>query len=92
MPPEPATLRFLRRLVTLLTATMILGVLLIIVLIVMRFRDVPPPLPETLSLPEGARAVSFTQGPDWYAVVTDRDEILIFDRITGRLTQSVRID
>jgi hypothetical protein len=90
--PEPANLRFLRRLVTLLTATMIGGVLLIIVLIVMRFRDVPPVLPDTLSLPEGARALSFTQGPDWFAVVTDQDHILIFDRVTGALTQTVVID
>lgn len=88
---EPANLRFLRRLVTVLTATMIAGVLLIIGLIVIRFYDVPPQLPETLVLPEGAKAVSFTQGPDWYAVVTSSDEILIFDRITGRLQQTVAI-
>jgi hypothetical protein len=89
---EPANLRFLRRLVTVLTATMIGGVLLIIALIVIRFYDVPPPLPETIVLPDGAKAVSFTQGPDWYAVVTGDDVILIFDRITGTLKQSIRIE
>lgn len=89
--PEPANLRFLRRLVTVLTATMIAGVLLIIALIVMRFQAVPPVLPETLDLPDEAKAISFTQGPDWYAVVTDRDEILVFDRVTGRLTQRVTL-
>jgi hypothetical protein len=89
---EPANLRFLRRLVTVLTATMIGGVLLIIALIVIRFYDVPPPLPETLVLPDGAEAVSFTQGPDWYAVVTDGDMILIFDRVTGSLKQSIQIE
>ena len=88
-PAEPANLKFLRRLVTALTITMIAGVLLIIVLIVMRFYDVPPVLPETLTLPDGAAAVSFTQGPGWYAVVTDADQILVFDRVTGRLTQTV---
>ena len=78
--------------VTVLTATMIGGVLTIIWLIVIRFGDVPPPLPETINLPGGAKAVSFTQGPDWYAVVTDGNEILIFDRVTGRLKQTVTVD
>ena len=50
---------------------MIAGVLMIIVLLVMRFYDVEPVLPDSLILPDGAKAVSFTQGPDWYAVVTD---------------------
>ena len=77
---------------TILTATMIGGVLLIVVLIVMRFREVPPPLPDAVSLPDGARAVSFTQGPDWYAIVTDQDEILVYDRVTGRPTKRMTMD
>lgn len=89
---EPANLRFLRRLVTVLTATMIGGVILIIALIVMRFNAPPPDLPQTITLPGGAKAISFTQGPDWYAVVTDADEILIYDRITGQLRQSITVD
>jgi hypothetical protein len=71
---------------------MIGGVLTIIWLIVIRFGDVPPPLPETIELPGDAKAVAFTQGPDWYAVVTDGDEILIFDRVTGRLMQTVELN
>ena len=90
--PEPANLRFLRRLVTVLTVTMIAGVLLIIGLIVIRFYDTPPPLPETLSLPGGQNALSFTQGTDWYAVVTDQNLILIFDRVTGQLRQQIVIE
>ena len=97
MPPgseqaEPANLKFLRRLVTVLTATMIGGVLLIIALIVIRFYDVPPALPESIDLPEGVRATAFTQGPDWYAVVTSDNQILIYDRVTGRLNQTINID
>ncbi|GIT86953.1 DUF6476 family protein [Roseobacter sp. OBYS 0001] len=91
-PEEPANLKFLRRLVTVLTATMIAGVLLIVGLIVIRFYDVPPVLPQNVSLPDGAQAVSFTQGPDWYAIVTDDNRILIYDRITGALKQTVTID
>ncbi|WP_299952877.1 DUF6476 family protein [uncultured Roseobacter sp.] len=88
---EPTNLRFLRRLVTVLTATMIGGVLLIIFLIVMRFNDPAPDLPTEITLPGGARAISFTQGPDWYAVVTDNDEILIFDRVTGQLEKTISV-
>ncbi|WP_257883634.1 DUF6476 family protein [Roseobacter insulae] len=89
---EPANLRFLRRLVTVLTATMIGGLLLIIALIVTRFNDAPPDLPAEIALPGGAKAISFTQGPGWFAVVTDADEILIYDRITGQLRQSITIN
>ncbi|MEO9648900.1 MAG: DUF6476 family protein [Roseobacter sp.] len=88
----PAHLVFLRRLVTVLTATMVAGVLMIIVLLVMRFYDVEPVLPETLILPDGAKAVSFTQGPKWYAVVTDTNQIHIFDRVTGKLTKSIDVE
>ncbi|MGZ2258452.1 DUF6476 family protein [Roseobacter sp. A03A-229] len=91
-PQEPANLRFLRRLVTVLTATMIGGVILIILLIVMRFNAPAPDLPDAIALPGGAKAISFTQGPDWYAVATDADEILIFDRITGQLRQTIAIE
>lgn len=89
---EPVNLKFLRRLVTVLTATMIVGVLVIIALIVIRFYDVPPPLPETINLPDGATALSFTQGPDWYAIVTSDNFILIFDRVTGQLKQTIAIE
>ena len=71
---------------------MIAGVLIIIALIVIRFYDVPPPLPDKITLPQGAQAISFTQGPDWYAVVTDDRRILIFDRVTGGLRQTVELE
>lgn len=89
--PEPANLVFLRRLVTGLTVVMIAGVVTITALIVMRFRSVPPPLPNEIELPGDAAAMSFTQGDDWFAVVTTDRRILIFDRITGALRQTVEI-
>ena len=49
------------------------------------------PLPAAITLPDGARATAFTQGPDWYAVVTADQRILIFDRATGTLRQSVTV-
>ncbi|MEM7520148.1 MAG: DUF6476 family protein [Pseudomonadota bacterium] len=88
---EPANLRFLRRLVTVLTAVMICGVLVVIGLLVTRLTGDAPALPSEIALPEGATARAFTQGTDWYAVVTQADEILIFDRLTGALRQRVQI-
>ncbi len=90
---EPGNLRFLRVLVTILTATMILGLLAIMAMLVIRFTREPAPfaLPATITVPDGARVLAFTRGSDWYAVVTDRDTILIYDAGTGALRQSVRI-
>lgn len=90
--PEPANLRFLRRLVTVLTTVMICGVLVVIVLLVTRLNRDAPVLPATIALPDGAQAQAFTQGADWYAVVTTDNRILIFDRLTGKLQQTVVID
>ncbi|MEW9919472.1 DUF6476 family protein [Marimonas sp. MJW-29] len=91
-PVEPANLRFLRRLVTMLTAVMIAGVIIVIGLLVTRLNRDTPTLPDQIALPDGTVARAFTQGPDWYAIVTTDDEILIFDRLTGALRQTVRID
>jgi len=70
---------------------MIFGLLVVIGLLVIRFSNKSPYLPTSVTLPDGAKAVTFTQGPDWYAVVTKDDVILIFDRMTGELRQSVAI-
>ncbi len=92
-PQEPANLKFLRRLVTVLTGTMIVGVVVIIGLLVMRITNPPAslPLPASITLPDGTRAAAYTQGPDWYAIVTDQDEILIYDPETGDIRQTIKI-
>ncbi|MDU8910248.1 DUF6476 family protein [Aestuariicoccus sp. MJ-SS9] len=90
--PEPANLRFLRLLVTVLTATMIAGVLGILALIVIRYQTTRTPLPPVITLPDGTEALAYTQAAEWYAVVTADDRILIFDRATGRLRQTLQID
>lgn len=77
-----------------LTLTMIIGVIMIVWVIVTRMPQAmrgPPALPPEVALPEGSKAIAFTQGPDWYAVVTDTDQILIFDRTSGALRQTVTI-
>lgn len=96
-PVDPATLRYLRILVTVLTATMIGGLITIIALLVIRVPqavrvvDDPVPLPAGIALPDGTTATAFTRGPDWFAVVTDDDTILILDAETGAVTQTITI-
>jgi len=78
--------------VTVLTAVMIGGLLVVIGLLVMRFSDTAPALPDRIDLPGDARAVAVTQGDSWYAIITDDDRILIYDRTTGALRQEVQVD
>ena len=81
--------------VTTLTVTMILGFTTIVVLFVIRFREFTSPavmqLPESISLPGDASAIAFTQAEAWYAVVTDEDVILIFDRSDGSLIRRIEV-
>ena len=91
-PDEPANLRFLRRMVTVLTVVMIGGVLVLIFVLVTRLSDQGPTLPRAITLPDGSSAQAFTQGRGWYAVVTDADKILIFDQLTGELRQTIPIE
>lgn len=101
-PVDAKTLKFLRVLVTVLTATMILGLLVIIGLFVTRFPDLSgkasdaslPPgldLPATIHLPEGVKPRAFTRGQGWFAVVTDDDRILIYGAKSGQLIQQVDV-
>ncbi|MEP1961955.1 DUF6476 family protein [Tateyamaria sp.] len=93
-PLEPTNLRFLRRLVTVLTIIMIVGVVTVVSLLVIRLNAAPAPLalPEQVTLPDGATTSAFTVGSDWFAVVTENDEILIFDQVTGTLRQTIVLD
>ena len=75
-----------------LTATMICGLLVVIGLLVIRFSSKAPDLPDVIALPSGEKAAAFTQGMDWYAVVTQDNQILIFDRTSGALRQTVDIE
>lgn len=89
---EARSLRVLRRLVTALTATMILGVLAIVVMLVIRLQ-VPsgPFVPDAIVLPEGVTATAYTQGTGWIAIVTSDDEILIYDPDGHRLVRRIPI-
>lgn len=94
LPPE---LRFLKFLVTALAATMILGLITIVALLVIRLPkpDAPrPAVPETLHLPEGLAAEAVTMGRGWIGVVASGaggEEVLIFDGKTGTLRQRIPV-
>ncbi|MEL7092087.1 MAG: DUF6476 family protein [Pseudomonadota bacterium] len=92
LPPDPANLVLLRRLVTALTAIMIVGVVAVVTLLVIRLQARPPVLPDAITLPDGVTAEALTIGTDWYAVVTDDARILIFDQLSGALRQEVVIE
>ncbi len=72
---------------------MILGLAVIVAMLAVRFTQTPAPmaLPREITLPEGARVLAFTRGDDWYAVVTDDNEILIYDAATHDLRQTVTV-
>ncbi|MEL7279919.1 MAG: DUF6476 family protein [Pseudomonadota bacterium] len=91
-PVDAGTVKYLRWLVTILTATMVLGFIVIVVLFVIRFSGTSAlELPDTITLPDGSTPLAFTQGTDWYAVVTQEDQILIFDRESGDLRKSIDV-
>ena len=92
--PDARALRFLRRLVTVLTATMIVGVMTIVALLVIRLQTPPEPrlptLPDTIALPSGATAQALTFGDGWIGVVTDDDRFLIYGD-DGRLRDEIAL-
>jgi len=91
LPPD---LRFLKTLVTVLMAVMIFGLLAMVAIFVIRLGPstaTPPPLPDKIVLPEGAKALSVTWGPDFYAVVTEDRRILVFDT-AGKLLKTVAVE
>jgi len=85
--------KYLRLLVTILTGTMVVGFIVIVVLFVIKFSDAfGPKLPDTISLPDGTEPMAFTQGPDWYAIVTRDNQILIYGLESGALIKTITID
>ena len=78
----------------LLTLTMIVGVITVVWLLVTRMPTALarlPPMPDSITLPDGTRATAFTQGQGWYAVVTADEQIMIFDRDSGALLKTVAV-
>ncbi len=77
---------------TALTATMILGVLAIVTLLVIRLQmPAGPYMPDAIVLPDGVTATAYTQGTGWIAVVTNTQEILIYDPDGHTLRQRIPV-
>jgi len=89
---EPAQLKFLRRLVTTLTAVMIGGLVVVISLLVIRLSDKAVTLPDSITLPDGTTPTAVTFGKGWIAVVSDDNRILILDAESGDLRQTITIE
>ncbi len=89
----PPSLRFLKWLVIILTATMIVGVITVVGLLVTRMPGAQTSLalPSEIALPAGTQARAMTMGGNWIAVVTSDDRILIFNT-DGTLRQELQIN
>jgi len=89
--PEPPRLRQLRWLVNALTATLIVGVIAIVTLLVIRLGPTGAPpspgLPPSVRLPAGESARAVTFGSGWLAVVTvdggGQERVRVLDARTG---------
>ena len=86
----PRNLRFLQRLVTLLTVSMIVGILTIAALLVFKLRSENINFPQTITLPDGTKPIAFTQTKDWYSIITEANEILIYKN-DGTLIRSITV-
>jgi len=86
----PRNLRFLQRLVTLLTVSMIVGILTIAALLAFKLRSENINFTQTLTLPDGTKPIAFTQTKDWYSIITEANEILIYKN-DGTLIRSITV-
>lgn len=77
---------------TVLTVTLIVGVITIVGLLVTRLPGTAPQLafPEALDLPDGAVPQAITRGAGWIGVVTEDGRLLIFTP-EGALRQEIAI-
>ncbi|MGR3795459.1 DUF6476 family protein [Vannielia sp. SX4] len=87
----PVDLKWLKRLVTGLTLTMIAGIAVIAALLIIRLSGPQSPsFPEEIALPAGAEVQAYTAGPGWHAVVTTDGRILIY-AADGTLRQEIEV-
>jgi len=91
----PPSLTLLRRLVTLLTAVMVVGVLTIVGLLVIRLTtDTAPVLvtPEAYSLPTGVAPVGYSVVDGQAVIIGDDGVIRVFDATTGTPIREITLD
>ena len=69
---------------------MIGGILIIAALLAFKLRSESINFPQTLILPDGTKPIAFTQTKEWYSVITDADQILIYKN-DGTLIRSIAV-
>ncbi len=86
-------MRYLKWLVTALSVTMIVGFIVLVTVVVMRFNQgtAPTAWPDTLALPEGVTAEAVTRGADFLLVVSDDGRVLVFSPDGQVLRQEIDI-
>ena len=82
----PPSIKLLKLLVTVLACVMIIGFIIIV-----NFQKSHVSIPVTLELQTGINPIAFTQTKDWYAIVTDEHEILIYDN-SGNRIQKIKVN
>jgi hypothetical protein len=88
--PLPADLRFLKGLVTVLTAVMILGVIAIVALLVIRLNGAPRPVmldPAGFAVPDGVGTVGYSVVDGLTVLVGDDGVIRVYDSDSRALVQ-----
>ena len=88
MPPD---LRFLKGLVTVLTAVMIGGLITVVALLVTRLPGGAVAVPEELAMPAGTEVFAITQTPALWLVTTRDERLLVFER-DGTLRREIALD
>ena len=75
-----------------MTLTMVVGIIVLVTLVFIRFQGEARPmsLPDGITIPDGLRPVAFTQTREWYAIVTDDNHIVFFDK-NDILFQTIKI-
>ncbi len=86
----PPSIKLLKLLVTVLACVMIIGFIIIVSLFVLNFQKSHVSIPVTLELQNGVKPIAYTQTKDWYAIVTDEHEILIYDN-SGTRIQKIKV-
>ena len=88
-PTEPANLQFLRRLVTTLTATMIVGLIAIFTVLVIRLQSPVAIFPEITALPQGTKVLSGTRSENELSVIDQNRKMYLFS-LDGKKLQHVQ--
>lgn len=90
--PLPPNLRFLRVLVTVLTAVMILGVLTVVLLLVIRLNDFSRPIlvhPDVFTIPAEVGTVGYSVINGYTVIIGDDGVIRVFSSDTRELVDEL---